>query len=299
MISNWAQNPNPFIALEIRRRMRSNLSMTLFCSYILIVALAVTFLILMQVPFFSNRSPGMLIFGKVVFGFLFSLQIGFVAIAAPAITVGVVASEFERKTFELLRVTTLRTRDILLGKLSSRLLFLIVLVLAAQPLVLLLGYFSGIGLSELIMTGSLIATTSIAFASFGLFFSTISRRTSAAGAFSYLAIGIILGGIPLFLTFFGSISAGFLSTGSAGVVAETALLIGFYPLIAANPFTAVIGSGIILVETGSLWYYWLEMASGTQYLIISPWISYSVGYLLLSLVLIRVCKWMLNQKLRK
>jgi hypothetical protein len=65
-------------------------------------------------------------------------------------------------------------------------------------------------------------------------------------------------------------------------------------LVSTNPISTAIASEAILLQEQSPWYFSISLPSSAQVPnppdipVISPWIGYVVGYLLLSLVLIRL-----------
>ena len=293
------QFQNPFIRREIRRRMQSTLSWGVLSLYLLGLALIVGFLILVQAPFFTSRSTSIVYMGKFIFAGFFGLQVFIVAMVAPALTLTSISREFERKTFELIRVTPMRTRDLLFGKLGGGLLFLLVLVFAGQPLVSLLGYFSSVGTAEIMITISLLLATTICRGSIGLFYSALVKRTGWAAVLTYLSAGALIIGLPAGMSFRSGILASFTAGGSSSAGAEALTLSSIYFLVTSNPLSAEVGSGLILAESGSLWYYWLELASGTSYLIVSPWIVTTTALFVFSALVLRTCIWILNRKLRQ
>ena len=79
-----------------------------------------------------------------------AVELGLICLLAPALTADLISGERERQTLDLLLVTPLSRRQIVIGKLVAALgslLLLIVLALPIQALAVLIG---GIGLEELL-----------------------------------------------------------------------------------------------------------------------------------------------------
>src|SRR5205085_1190966 len=68
-----------------------------------------------------------------------AIQYGAVYLLVPLFVAPVIAAERERKTLDLVLTTSLRDRQIVLGKLASRLAVVALLVLAGLPLLSLVG----------------------------------------------------------------------------------------------------------------------------------------------------------------
>ena len=91
----------------------------------------------------------------------------------PALTAGAIAGERERQTLATLQVTMLRTRAILIGKVVSALVFLVLMIVAALP-VLSVAYLLGglrlldvvMGVVAVIVVAVLVATMVVAVSAF-------------------------------------------------------------------------------------------------------------------------------------
>jgi ABC-type transport system involved in multi-copper enzyme maturation permease subunit len=79
-------------------------------------------------------------------GFLI-LQFVVVLLLTPLYTAGAIAEEKERRTLELLFVTDLSSREIVLGTLASRLARLFLLLLTGLPILIFLGFLGGLDLN--------------------------------------------------------------------------------------------------------------------------------------------------------
>lgn len=123
---------------------------------------------------------GRQIFEWVLFGMLM-----LVLFLVPGLTAGAITGERERQTLIPLQMTMMRPRDIIVGKLSAALAFLVLLVVSAMPLLgvsFLIGGFTVFdivrGLAMLIFTGLVLGSVCVAI-------SSRLRRTMASTVLCY------------------------------------------------------------------------------------------------------------------
>lgn len=128
---------------------------------------------------------------------LYGTQYAAVYLFVPIFVAGLIAAEREEKTLDLLFTTHLSDREIVLGKLASRLAVLTLLFLAATPIFSLITLFGGIDPK---MVWKSLGETLLAMffaGSFAIYFSAASRGQVAAVIRTYwwLSVWILL--IPL------------------------------------------------------------------------------------------------------
>ncbi len=140
-------------------------------------------------------------FGMTFFFWFISVQFAVVTLLTPAYTAGAIAEEKERRTLEFVLATDLRDREIVLGKLASRLLNLAFLVLAGVPVLALLQFVGGIDPGLLLAGFAATAITMISLASVSILFSTLVRRARDAIVLTYLTVltYLILAGLSRLL----------------------------------------------------------------------------------------------------
>src|SRR4051812_2930008 len=114
------------------------------------------------------------------------VQFILVCVLTPAAVAGAIADEKERRTLEFLLATDLRDREILFGKLASRVGSLLLFLLAGLPVLALMQFFGGID-PDLVLAG-LAATvgTVLTLAAVGIAASVLSRKARDAIALTYL-----------------------------------------------------------------------------------------------------------------
>lgn len=216
---------NPVLVKEMRGRMRGPRAY-LFLTATLMLLGGVSYglyrLAAFSIQTFGGGSPGALIGQSIFTGLLFLALIVICAIA-PASTASAISGEYERKTFDLLAATPLRSSSILFGKLVAALSYVVLVLLAAVPLISLSFVFGGIATSDLLKAFLLLLGFALTYAVIGLFFSALFRRTGFAVVASYLVLA-------------------FFVIGSVFVYAVVAVMRGQQPpnwMLALNPFSAL------------------------------------------------------------
>lgn len=112
----------------------------------------------------------------------------------PISALGAIAGEYEQRTLDLLRTTTLSSLNIVLGKLGSALIHGALYLLAPFPLLMLGYWLGGIHFTELGVTILFLLVTMLANTALALWFSSLTRKTLTAVFLFYgLALGTLLG----------------------------------------------------------------------------------------------------------
>jgi ABC-type transport system involved in multi-copper enzyme maturation permease subunit len=125
------------------------------------------------------------------------IQYWSVYLLVPAFLGGVIAGEREEHTLDLLFITPLTDREIVLGKLFSRVAAMVCLILCGVPVVSLLMLFGGISPESV---WRMLAATMLAIlfvGSHAIYFSTISRGPMEAMTRTYVAMFIWLAGLAI------------------------------------------------------------------------------------------------------
>jgi ABC-type transport system involved in multi-copper enzyme maturation permease subunit len=159
------------------------------------------------------------------------IQYWSVYLLVPAFLGGVIAGEREEHTLDLLFITPLTDREIVLGKLFSRVAAMVCLILCGVPVVSLLMLFGGIGPDSIwrMLAATLLAILFVG--SHAIYFSTISRGPMEAMTRTYVAMFIWLAGLAIlawgFRQFYTA-NPGVIPTEVADFLAPIYLL---YPLV--------------------------------------------------------------------
>jgi ABC-type transport system involved in multi-copper enzyme maturation permease subunit len=284
---------NPVLVKELRARMRGRRAFVVLTVYLGFLSLVVmgTYL-----AFLSSSSLGVLtagsrqLVGKVIFGLVTGLELATISFVAPALASGAISSEREHQTYDLLRVTLLPARELVLGKFAAALVFCLLLLVSALPLQSLAYLFGGVSFVEIALGALLLLVTTIAFCAFGVFFSSFVKRTLAATVISYSFAILVMFGAPLLLL--GSVY-GYNSVQNAlrgGLALNptmiTTLVYGAWAVISLNPISAAIATEVLLLEEQTAFLYYGNIGFNQNVWLVSPWIPYSLVYLLASAGLI-------------
>lgn len=295
---------NPMVLKEMRGRMRGNRAIILLTVYLVIMS---GLALLLYTAYASTTSTSfgsnVQLAGKVLFGGLVFIELLAVCFVTPAFTSGAISGERERQTYDLLRTTLLPARSLVLGKLTSALSFILLLMIAAVPLQSLAFMLGGVALEELVLSIVMLLVTALVFGAAGMFSSAVMRRTLGASVMTYaFALATTLG-LPLILLmilpFLGMV--GWSNPQQWWV--ETAMILGLWLLVSLNPVAAAGMTAWILTEEQSvvMYFYGLSTAgygfTPIQTLPLpSPWILYTGFYLALSLILIFLSITRVRQK---
>lgn len=134
-----------------------------------------------------------------MFMILSVLQLALVLFITPGLTAGVISSERERQTLNIMLTTTQSSTSIIVSKLISSISYLLLLIIASLPLYSIVFLFGGISPTQLLTTIGFYSFTIITFGSLGVLFSTLIRKTIVAMVTSY-GVTLFLAGGTAFLT---------------------------------------------------------------------------------------------------
>lgn len=111
-----------------------------------------------------------------------------IALMVPAMNAGVIASEREKQTLDLLLCTPMSARKIITGKLLSNLTFVAFLLVLVMPVFAILYLFGALSIWTILKLLLFMMISAYACASVAVFFSGLFKRTSIATILSYVAL---------------------------------------------------------------------------------------------------------------
>ena len=129
--------------------------------------------------------------GQGIFAALLMLETLQVAFLAPSSTAGAISMEREKQTLELLVVTPISSLAIVLGKLLSALVYVWLLIAASIPLTAVVFVYGGVAPEDVVRGYIVLIVTALGLGSFGLFCSSLVKRTQAATAITIFGVLII------------------------------------------------------------------------------------------------------------
>jgi len=190
---------NPVLLKEMRSRMRGGRAFGTLFLYVCFLCgvLYITVLLLRASWAVARGGVSMFSGGRILFTVLSYLQALLIIFITPALTSGSITLEKEQRTLEMLLITLLRAKDIVLGKLVASLSYVFLLLLSSLPLASLCFLFGSISLGEILRGYLLLALFTLFFGSFGLFWSTVFNRTLVSTVFAYATVLFFVLGIYL------------------------------------------------------------------------------------------------------
>jgi ABC-2 type transport system permease protein len=283
---------NPIISKELKGRMRGRQGFLLLTAYLALISLAIVGIYYISISRWDASSIGpneLQKLGKRIFFVVVMFEFLLIVFIGPALTSGAISSERERQTFDLLRVSLLSTRDLILGKLGSAVAFLLLLILAALPLQSLAFFLGGVGMEELIISLVMLVTSTLMFCALGIYFSGIAKRTVVATVMSYasLMIPVVLLGILFILLQNGDIDFSSLSQDE-----ENLLIFFLWNLLSTNPFTAAVVAELMLTEEQLLFMF---HPPNFPFPIFSPWVLYVTFSVTMTLLMIWLIVFYMNR----
>lgn len=182
---------NPVLASSLKTRMRgwrAAAAVTAYLGVMLFIA-SIFFKLFFEnevmryMSVSANRSVGLGIYMMLAI-----LQFILILLVTPAQTAGVISSEREMQTLDLLLCTKLSPISIIIGKLLSSLAFILLLVVSSIPLFSLVFLFGGIAPEDVAMLFLFYFITAFAIGSIGVFYSTLFKKTVVSTVLSYVTI---------------------------------------------------------------------------------------------------------------
>ena len=286
---------NPVITKELKGRMRGRQGFVMLTVYLMLISffIGLVYLFLAMEGSISSGDPSYLqTIGKVVFSTVILLELLMVSFIGPALTSGAISSERERQTFDLLRTSLLSARALVFGKLSSAVVYLLLLIFTAIPVQSLAFFLGGVGMAEMIISTLMLVVSAVFFCALGLFFSSFVKRTLIATVSSYASILISFIVFIIFLFFISVLSS---SSASPSLMMENITAVAVWFLFSTNPFFAAIMSEVILIDEQSLFTTTSNIIGTASFPMPSPWIIYVIFYAILTILMIGMSVYFVNR----
>jgi ABC-type transport system involved in multi-copper enzyme maturation permease subunit len=188
----WVRVFGPVLFYDLVRSARRGRTYLVRCAYLvcLLIGLSLLYLNWDRHPY--NRGPlrsrEAAEFAEAFFGTFMLVQFGLVVLLTPGYTAGAIADEKERKTLEFLLATDLRNREIVLGKLASRLAHLTLLILGGLPVLSALQFMGGVDPNLLLAGFAGTGVTMVSLSAVGILCSVQARRGREAIVMTYLVL---------------------------------------------------------------------------------------------------------------
>lgn len=184
---------NPVYAKEMKLRVRSlKFAMTvLFFNTILVIIALIGFEIMFNIHI--NLYVDYTGASKVYF-VMICLEMIMVVFLMPSFTAGSIAGEREKQTLDMLLTTTMKPRQIIIGKLMSCVSMVMLLVISGLPAVSIVFTVGGIGMKDMLKYMFAMVIIAIFIGSMGMFSSVIIKKTVPATVLAFAEVLFACGG---------------------------------------------------------------------------------------------------------
>lgn len=225
----------------------------------------------------------------------------------PITALSAFAGERENRTLDLLVTTTLKARNIVLGKLTSAWATGALYILAPFPLLMTGFWLGGVTPGELGITLLFLALTMIVSIAWALFISVFVRRTIAAVLIFYGLTFALLPVILILGTALAALSEMWQYNNAIAMQPfwiEALIQYGWVLLAGLHPLTAAIVTETMIFEQDSwlLLHFTVQrtsLSTSTSILgsltLPSPWITFTAFAIIATLILLRVTIWRLER----
>ena len=178
---------------ELRGRMRGRRAFIILTIYLLLLGGFAWMVELIMERTYSfgfggNGTYATAAIGQGIFAALLMLETLQVVFLAPASTAGAISLEREKQTLELLVVTPITSLAIVIGKLLSALVYVWLLIAASIPLTAVVFVYGGVAPEDVLRGYLVLVVTALGLGAFGLFCSSLVRRTQAATAITIFGV---------------------------------------------------------------------------------------------------------------
>ena len=282
---------NPVVLKELRGRMRGTRAFVVLTVYLTLMS---GFALLLYVLYatslnYTGVTPGGTI-GRVLFIGIVGVELFLVTFIAPTFTAGAISGERERQTYDLLRTTLLPASRLVIGKLISALSYVLLLLLAAIPLQSLAFLFGGVTEAEIVLAFVILLVTALALGSVGIYCSAIMQRTLSASVVTYGFAMFITLGLPLIMLLIAAVlGSPIMNLAQNNNTLSAVLIYVVGVLISTNPLATAGATEWLLInqrQAGFFSYPINTITGSTQIPVVSPWIVFTVLYLIISAVLV-------------
>jgi ABC-type transport system involved in multi-copper enzyme maturation permease subunit len=189
---------NPITVHELRALMRNPHAYSILTFYLSVIS-GIALLVYIAISTGGNSGVNdSSRVGSVLFYIIISMQIVLVCCIAPWYTSGAISGEREMNTYDLLRLTLLKPREIVMGKLLSAFGYTLLLVFATLPLLSLALLLGGVDISQMLAAVVVICATAFLFACLGLFVSSHKQTILGATTLTFALVLVIVVGSAVF-----------------------------------------------------------------------------------------------------
>jgi ABC-2 type transport system permease protein len=183
---------NPVIGRELTERLRGFKAFLAVSIFVWLLALSMFLVFEVEAgsgnPFNLSTRTGV---GRVVFETVLLIMTVLVMFFVPGLTAGAISGERERQTLATLQVTMLRTRSILAGKIVAAVVFLLLMIVAAVPVLAVSYLLGGIRLIDILRGTASVAFVALLLAGMVVAVSSFAKRVQTSTLLAYGVTAVI------------------------------------------------------------------------------------------------------------
>jgi ABC-type transport system involved in multi-copper enzyme maturation permease subunit len=207
---------------ELRGRMRGRRAFVVLTLYLILLSVFAWMYELILEQRYSASSGGSAAYasaaiGQELFAGLMMVVTLLVVLLAPAFTAGAISLEREKQTLDLLVTTPISSVAIVVGKLLSALTYVFILIAASVPLTAVVFVFGGVAPDDVIRGYIVLFATAFGLGAFGLFCSSLVKRTQAATVITVFGVMAMTLGSVFVLLFWGAMTQPRFGESSGGI----------------------------------------------------------------------------------
>lgn len=257
---------NPVYKKELKLSVRSPKLSIIILIYNLILGVIglLTFYSILQ----NARYSGSINYSSVIalYVVLVAIEGVLLVFIVPAITAGAISGERERQTLDILLTSRLTPGKIVLGKLSSSINMIILLIISSIPVLSLIFVFGGVTVGQVFLSAAYLIFVAFYFGSMGIFCSARFKKTTSATVITYaLVLFFCLG--TLFLTLMRVLMIALSPDSTDQMNSFFSLILLFNPgvttgyllfqqLGSASDFTVLFDQMNVPAFIGDYWFWW-------------------------------------------
>jgi ABC-type transport system involved in multi-copper enzyme maturation permease subunit len=207
---------------ELRGRMRGRRAFVVLTLYLVLLGTFAWMYELILEQRYSASAGGTAAYasaaiGQELFAGLMMVVTLLVVLLAPAFTAGAISLEREKQTLDLLVTTPISSVSIVIGKLLSALTYVFILIAASIPLTAVVFVFGGVAPEDVIRGYIVLFATAFGLGAFGLFCSSLVKRTQAATVITTFGVMAMTLGSVFVLLFWGAMTSPRFGEPSGGI----------------------------------------------------------------------------------
>ncbi|GKW45031.1 ABC transporter permease [Planococcus sp. NCCP-2050] len=175
---------NPVLIKEVKLRFRSMKSFTGILFYLMAMSIFVFGFIFLTTSLsgsgFFRPDESFLLFSMMTY-----IQLGLILFITPGLTAGTISTEREKQTLNILLTTAQTSFQIIFGKMTSSIAFLLLMIVSSLPIYSLVFLYGGVDPLQIIVIFLFYFLTLLAIGSMGVMYSTLIRKTIVSMIVTY------------------------------------------------------------------------------------------------------------------